>query len=149
MTFSRIVAAVVPVLDLEVALEQVDDRQVAGRLAVGDGARLQDEPAVDAMGVRDLPDEPRLPDPRLPDEGDHLAVAGAGPLEGLAKLLQLGLPPDEAGEAARGGGVQPGARRPGPDQLVHLDRRRQALHRHRAERLDLDVALGEARACRR
>ena len=62
----------------------------------------------------------------------------------LPKLLQGRLPPDEAGEAARGGGVQSGPQWSGPGHLVHLDWCLQALHRHRAERLDRDIALGEA-----
>ena len=68
-------ARVVALLDLEVGLEQVDDRQVAGRLAVGDRAGLEDEPALGAVGVGELPDEARLPDAGLADEGDDLAVA--------------------------------------------------------------------------
>ena len=45
-------AQVVPVLDLEVALEEVDDRQVARRLAVRNRRRLEDQPTLerDASG---------------------------------------------------------------------------------------------------
>src|SRR4029453_8256453 len=32
------------IVHLEIRLEEIDDREVAGRLAVGHGARLQDEP---------------------------------------------------------------------------------------------------------
>ena len=54
-------AEVVPVLDLEVALEQVDHRQVARRLAVRDGGALEDPPPcrrwewVNSWTRRDLP----------------------------------------------------------------------------------------------
>jgi hypothetical protein len=94
--------------------------------------------------VRHLPDEPRLPDTRFADEGDHLASPRGGPPEGLSKLLEVSLPSDEACEAARGGGVQPGPERSSRGHLVHLDGCLQPLHRHGAERLDRDVALGEA-----
>ena len=47
VTFSRILRASSRVLDLEVGLEQVDERQKRRRLPVGDGAALDDEPAVE------------------------------------------------------------------------------------------------------
>ena len=98
---------------------------------------------MDAVGVRHLPHEPRFPDARLADDRHDLAMPGGGPPERLAQLLQLGVPPDEPRQAARGGRGQPGAAGSGPDQLVDLDRRVQALHRHRPQRRDLDVPLGE------
>ena len=33
---------------------------------------------MDAVGARDLPDEPRLPDASLADDGDDLAMSLAG-----------------------------------------------------------------------
>jgi hypothetical protein len=63
------------ILHLEVGLEEVDDGQVAGRLAVGHGARFQDQPVLSAVGVGDLVDEAGLPHPGLPDDGDQLAAA--------------------------------------------------------------------------
>ena len=81
----RVVAA----LDLEVAAEQLDHGQVGGGLAVGDRGGLHDQPAVHAMGVGELPEETRLAHARLPDHRDHLAVPLAGPVEGVAELLQL------------------------------------------------------------
>jgi hypothetical protein len=47
-------AQVVPVLDLEVALEEVDHGQVACRLAVRDRGALDGEPALQAVGVGEL-----------------------------------------------------------------------------------------------
>ena len=84
-----------------------------------------------AVGVGDLPDEPRLADARLADDRDHLAVARGRAPERLAELLQLGVAPDEAGQPARGRRVEPRARRPGAGQLVDLDRRLEPLDRHR------------------
>ena len=98
---------------------------------------------MDAVRVRHLPHEPRFPDARLADDRHHLAMPGGGPLERLAQLLQLGVPPDEARQAARGGRGQPGAAGSGPDQLVDLDRGVQTLHGHRPQRHDLDIPLRE------
>jgi hypothetical protein len=67
-------ALVVALLDLEVPLEQVDHRQIRGRLAVRDRAGLHDEPAGAPMGVRDLPDEPGFPHARLPDDRHDLTM---------------------------------------------------------------------------
>ena len=47
----------VTVLDPEVDLEEVDDRQIWRRLAVGHRAALDDEPAMGPMGVGNLPDQ--------------------------------------------------------------------------------------------
>ena len=55
---------------------------------------MQDEPALGAMGLRDLPDEAGLPDAGLPDDGHDLAVAGRGPCQRATQLLQLGASPD-------------------------------------------------------
>ena len=48
------VAVGLAIVHLEVGLEDVDDRQVAGRLAVGHRARFQDEPVLDPVGVGEL-----------------------------------------------------------------------------------------------
>jgi hypothetical protein len=134
---------VVPVLDLEIALEKVDDRQVGGRLPVGAGPRLHDEPPVGPVGVRHLPDQSRLPDARLPDEGGHLTGPRSRPTDGLAHLFQLRLPADEPGEAAGRRRVQPRAKWPSSRHLIEVDRRAQALDGHRAERRDRDEPFRE------
>ena len=75
---------VVAVLDVEVSLEELDHGLIRRRLAIRERARVQDEPALAAMRLRDLPDEPRLADARLPDDGHDLAVAGRGPGQDVA-----------------------------------------------------------------
>src|SRR5262249_31446193 len=86
----------VRVLDDEVTLEEIDHRQVRRRFAVGDRAGVEDEPAVNAVGVGHFPDQPRLAHARLADDGDDLPVASRGAREGLAKRLELDVPPDES-----------------------------------------------------
>ena len=134
---------VVPILDLEIALEEVDHRQVGGRLPVGAGARLHDEPPVGPVGVRHLPDQSRLPDARLPDEGDHLTGPRSGPTDGLADLFQLRRPADEPGEAAGRRRMQPRAKWPRSRHLIEVDRHAQALDGHRTERRDRDEPFRE------
>src|SRR5207249_2167026 len=102
-------AGLVPVADLKVASEEVDHRQVRRGLAVRDGAGLEDEPAVDAVGVGDLPDEPRLPDARLADERHHLAMPARRAAERLAELLELSVPAHKAAQPSRGRRGEPRA----------------------------------------
>ena len=54
------------IVHLEVGLEEVDDRQVAGGLAIGHGARFQDEPVLNLVGVGELVDEAGLPHAGFP-----------------------------------------------------------------------------------
>ena len=141
-------ARVIARLDLEVGPQELDERQKRRRLPVGDGAALDDQPALDAVRVGELPEEPRLADAGLADDGHDLAVPGAGPLQGLAELLQLRVAPDEAGEAPGGGRLQPRAHGPGADDLEDLERGVQPLDRPRPERLHHDVAFRQIAASR-
>ena len=74
---------IVLVADLEVALEQVDHRQVAGRLAVGDGGGFQDQPVLHPMGLGELVDEPGLAHAGLTHDGDDLRATSAEPARAL------------------------------------------------------------------
>jgi hypothetical protein len=98
---------------------------------------------VHAVRVGELPEEPRLAHARFPDHGDHLAVAQEGPVEGVAELLQLRGPADEAREPPLRRGLEAGAGGVGAHELEHLDRLGEPLDRHRAERGDLDEAFGQ------
>ena len=70
-------ARLVALLDLEIHPQQVDHRQVRRRLAVGDGRRLEDQPAVGEVRAAELPVQPRLADAGLADHGDELPGASA------------------------------------------------------------------------
>ena len=72
---------VIALLDPEIAPEEVDHRPVARPLAVRDGGALENQPAVQAMRVSDLMDEPGLADPRLSHDRDDLAVTSARQLQ--------------------------------------------------------------------
>ena len=56
----------------EVGLEQVDDGEVWGILAVGDRAAFEDQPAVGALRLGHLIAQAGFADTRLPDEADDL-----------------------------------------------------------------------------
>ncbi len=95
------------------------------------------------MRVGELIGEPRLAHPGLAHDGDHLAVARIGLAQDPAQMLDLGVAPDEAREAAEHRGLEPRARLTRSRQLEDLDRVRQALHGDGPERPHLDVPLGE------
>jgi hypothetical protein len=130
-------------LDLEVALEEVDHRQEARRLAVRDGGAFERQPALQAVRVGELIEQPRLTHARLAHHRDHLTVTVFGELLGTAELFQLGVTPNELRQSAPSDGLQAGPRRAGFCYLVNLYSVGQSLDRHRAQRLDLDKALGQ------
>ena len=135
-------AHVVLLRDLEVALEEVDHRQVRCRLAVRDGARLEHEPALGPMRVDELVEQARLADPGLPQHRHDLAAAAPGLLERLAELIDLRVATDEAGEPPRHRGLQARAGRAGAHDLVDGHGLGQALDRRGPERFHLDEPLG-------
>src|SRR5262249_6205893 len=89
------------------------------------------------------PDEARLTQTRLADHGDGLPMAGRGAFEGLGELLQLAVPPDEAGQATCGARLKAGASRDAARQFVDRGGSLKPLHGDSAERLHLDMAFGE------
>ena len=70
------VARVVPIGELEVAPEKVDEGKKGRGLAVGDGGRLEDAPARRPMRAKELVEEPRFSDSRLSHHRHELAPAG-------------------------------------------------------------------------
>ena len=82
-------------------------------------------------------------DARLAHHGHHLAAAGLRVFERLIQLFHLGRPADERRQPPRGRGLEPRSDCRSADDLVHLDRLRETLHRRRADRSDLDVPLGQ------
>src|SRR5215472_10839079 len=79
------------------------------------------------MRLGELPEEPGL--------------AGAGAFEGLPKLVQFAVAPDEARQASCGRGMQSRTHRGRAHQLVDFDGLRESLYRDWAEGPDLDVSL--------
>src|SRR5207244_12869267 len=97
---------VVSLLDVAVALEQVNDREVGRSLAIRHRGALQHQPPRCVMGMDELIDQARLSHARLADHGHHLAMTRPGPLQRLLQNSQLLLPSHEAGEPTRRAGLQ-------------------------------------------
>lgn len=89
------------------------------------------------MGVDHLVHQAGLAHARLSYQGDHLAMAGLRLGQGLVQRRLLVLPPHKRSEAPRGRGLQAAAKATGAQQLKHLDRLLQALHRHWPQRRNL------------
>ena len=83
----------ITVVNVEVALEQVDDRQIGGGLAIGGRRALQQEPALRARSLGELVEETGLADPRFPDDRHHLAVPSPSLFQRLVQGRELRLPP--------------------------------------------------------
>ena len=137
-------------LDPEVVAQQVDDRQVGGRLAVGDRGGLEhDEPPCnDGNGVSSQ-QRRDFPTPGSPTTATTWPWPAPARSQRVAELLQLRRPTDEAREPAPCRGLEAGARGASADQLEHLDRLAEPLDRHRPERGDLRRSPRPAATSRR
>src|SRR4030095_16530986 len=95
---------------------------------------LEDSPALE-LRLDELVHEARLAHARLADDRHDLAVAGPGQPSGALQLLQLHVATDETREAAPRCGLELRAGRPGPRQLVDVDRTGHPIHGDQSERL--------------
>ena len=86
------------VIDMTIALEQVDHGEIGRRLAVGHGGTLEYRPPLGVVRVDELVYQALFPHAGLPDYGRHLAMPRSSSFHGLLQRPQLLLPPDEAGE---------------------------------------------------
>ena len=138
---ARLVRSVVVLLDVAVALQEVNNWKIRRGLAIGHRGTLQHPPAGGAVRVHTLIHQARLPYARFPHQGHHLAVPCLGLCQGLMEHGQLVVSPHEGSEAARHCRLQALPERAGPHQLEDLYRLRQALDRERSEGGDLDEPL--------
>jgi hypothetical protein len=131
---------------LEIALQEIDERQVWRGTAVGNRLRLEHQPAARVRRMDELAQETRLAHAGRADHRQDLALGRGGTPQGFVQRLHLEAPPDERREPARCRRLQARADRGRRDELVDLDRRRQPLERNRAQRLGLQVTLGQTQA---
>jgi hypothetical protein len=136
------VARVVPIGELEVAPEEIDQGKIGRGLAVGDRGRLEDAPARRAMRAEELVEEPRFPDARLAHHRHELAAAGSRLVARPPQLIELGVAAHEAREAARHRGVEPRAGGANAHHLEDGNGLGEASDRRGAERFHLDVPFG-------
>src|SRR5262249_14754549 len=91
-------ARLIGILDMAVTLQQVDDRKIGCRLAVGYRGTLEYPPALGAWGMDTLVHQARLPHPGLADDRHHLPMADSRTLQGLAQGRHFRVPAHKAGE---------------------------------------------------
>jgi hypothetical protein len=84
----------------------------------------------------ELPEEAGFSYAGLAHHRDDLTVTLARIFERLSERVELGVPPDEASEAANRGRLEAPAYRPCPGDLVDLDRGLDPFDRDEAEGLD-------------
>ena len=125
---------VVPVLHLDIPLQQVNNREVRRRLAIGHRGALQHPPLPRAVGVHELIHQARLAHPGFADHADHLTVASLGLGQRLPQHLQLRLPPNKTSQAPGHCGLQTAAQVRHPGELEHLHRLCYALDWYGPER---------------
>src|SRR5262249_4558126 len=108
-------------VQLEVDLEQVDDREVRGRFAVSDRTAFEDEPAVRALCLAQFIAQAGFADARLPHEADDLPTTLGDLSEEVAQVCQLPLPAYETTQRALPVHLQRGASRSHPHDSVGAD----------------------------
>jgi hypothetical protein len=95
--------------------------EIAGRLAVGRRAGLEDQPALDAVGVGQLEGQTRLAHARLAHDRDHLTLALLGPVDRSAELVGFLGSTHEGGEPAHRCGLESRTDDADPGELVDLN----------------------------
>src|SRR4029453_19507822 len=102
-------APLIPLVDAEARAHEIDEGMKAHRAAEGQAMTfLPRRDAFDAPAK--LQQQARLPDSRVADQKHRLALAGAGPLEGVEEERQPALAPHEGREPSLGLDPEPRAR---------------------------------------
>ena len=127
-------------LDPEVSLQDVQDRQVGHRASVVETSPLQIGAVPPGKAAHKLQEEPRLANARVAYNSDHLARPGAYLLPGLSKVVYLLAAAHEFRESPRlcslDSRLHPGR----AEQLVRFLQLLLPLYPALAERLKLEVA---------
>ena len=129
-------------MDVEIAGQEVDQRQIRGGLAIGHRPRLQYQPSLHRRGMDELEEDTGLADAGLAHEGDDLAASGPRVRRRAAQRLDLELTADELRHRARGQRMDP---HPGVHalELEDLHRLLDALEGVGAHRAHPDESLRE------
>jgi hypothetical protein len=126
--------------DLEIVLQQIDERHVRRGFAVRDGKGFEDG----AAGVRDdleFMKQPRLADARFTDGRNDLAMARTREFERALELHHVGVASDEFGKSAPRRCLQSRAQRPDPGDFIDVDRIAESLDAGGTERFQLKVSF--------
>ena len=130
---------VVPVLDVRVRAQDLQQRFVGRGLPVGDA--VPGEPDHLTRGERrvKLEEQARLAHTGLTHDAHDLATSRLGTREAVAQQVDLSPSADERGEAALGADLHSAAPPPPPGHPVRVDGLALSLDREEAERLAPDV----------
>src|SRR5262249_46524254 len=101
---------IVPIRDLEEALEEVDHRQVPRRFALPEGGAFENAPTLEGLGLDKFVNEPRLAHSRLTHDSNDLSVTATGELLRAVELLELRVPAHEPREPSPSRRLQTGSR---------------------------------------
>src|SRR5262245_36852717 len=99
-------ARLIPIGDLEVGFEEVNHREIRGRLPIRDRKALQDKPPLSPVGMDELIEQSGFAHARLANDGHDLTVAAASSFKGTLQLFDLDLAPDKPGEPMGGCSAQ-------------------------------------------
>ncbi len=135
-------ACVVLGFDLEIVIEEINDGQVGGGLAVRNREGLQDETST-LRGRLELVEQPRLSQPGLAYRRDDLSAPLLGQLQHAAHLGHLLLAPDELCQPAPGSALQTSPERSEPGHLVDVDRFTDSLNSRRPQCVEREVSLAQ------
>jgi hypothetical protein len=94
-------AVIVAVVDLEVRLHEIDERQVRRRLAVGHRAAFEDRARLARARARELVEQARLADAGLADHATSWPWPAAARCQAACRRSSSASAPDEAREPAR------------------------------------------------
>src|SRR5215510_8355369 len=107
--------------------------------------RLVDGDPPPTAAVDELEAHPALPDPGVTEDANDLPVRGDRLLQDRREPRELVVPPHETREAPPARGIEAGAQRSDPTELVDRYRRADALHGPRAMIVQGEEALDEPR----
>src|SRR5262249_5498413 len=95
-------AGVVALLDMGIALEQVNHREIWRGLAIGHRGTLQHQPPLRAVGVDEFVDQARLADASFADQGHRLALPRFSLGQRLLQGYEVRLPPHKTRQSPGG-----------------------------------------------
>jgi hypothetical protein len=143
-TFSLDLKRIVPLLDLEVGAEDVQNGQVGRRLAVRHTVALEPGHPLPFQGLAEFVEEARLPHPRLAHDAYQLAAAGFGPSQALVQQAEFPFAAHQLCEAAFHTHVQPRSPAAAADHPIDLNRLAPSLDRDRPQAFASDVSFDKS-----
>src|SRR5208282_895986 len=137
---------VVLIVDAEIALQQLDDRQIGGGASVRDGKGLHHESIVLRHRL-EFVKEARFANARFGHDRNDLAMAIARKCKGTLELFQLLMAAYEPRQSALNRHLKARPQCAQAQDLVNVYRFAHALDARRAERLEVEITLRQLPCC--